>query len=91
MMHLDEIATATLEQLTAELAAAGCDSTQTEISDAREAVARLLHEFVGPFDLMDSETNEPIRTATVNELVESANAGAEGHILVNGRRCYVGL
>ena len=89
MLHFNEISNATLDQLTDELAAAGWDSTQTEIGDAREAVARLLHETVGPFDLQDSATNEVIRTATADEAAESANAGAEGHILVDGRRCYV--
>jgi hypothetical protein len=89
MIHYTEIANATLDQLTDELAAAGWDSTQTEIGDAREAVARLLHETVGPFDLQDSETDEVIRAATADEAAESANAGAEGHILIDGRRCYV--
>jgi hypothetical protein len=88
-MYYTEIANATLGQLTDELAAAGWDSTQTEIYEAREAVARLLHEMSGPFYLCESETNEIIRMATVDEVVESANAGPEGHILTNGRRCYV--
>ena len=89
MMTFDKIATATIDQLTDELAAAGWDSTQTEIYAARDAVARLLHETVGPFDLRDSETNDDIREATADEAAESVNAGPEGHILVDGKRCYV--
>jgi hypothetical protein len=88
MMHIDQIATATLEQLTDELAAAGWDSTQADIREAREAVARLLHETAGPFDLR-GEDNETIRKATVEETVASILAGAEGWIRVDGVRCYV--
>jgi len=89
MMTFTQIATATLDQLTNELAAAGWDSTQKESYVARDAVARLLHETAGPFDLTASDTNEVIRKATVDEAAESANAGEEGHILVDGIRCYV--
>ena len=89
MMSFEQIATATIDQLTDELAAAGWDSTQTDIHTAREAVARLLHETVGPFNLRDSETNDDIREATAGEAAESVNAGPEGHILVDGRKCYV--
>jgi len=42
MMTFDQIATATLDQLTDELAAAGWDSCETSIDAARESVARLL-------------------------------------------------
>jgi hypothetical protein len=90
MLHFNDIATATLEQLTDELAAAGWDSTQTEISDAREAMVRLYCASYG-LSLCDSETCETLRNATVEEAIESVNAGAEGHILVDGRRCYVEL
>jgi hypothetical protein len=90
MMSLSQVSTASLEDLTNELAAAGWDSTQTDLYSARDAVARLLHETVGPFDLRDSETNDDIREATADEAAESVNAGPEGHILVDGRRCYVG-
>ncbi len=89
MIHFTEIATSNLSTLTNELAAAGWDSTQTEVTAARDAVARLLHEVSGPFSLLDSDTNEAIRVATADEAAESANAGAEGHINVDGRRCYV--
>lgn len=91
MMTFDKIATATIDQLTDELSAAGWDSTQTDVQSSRDAVARLLHETAGPFDLRDSETNDDIRDATADEAAESACAGPEGHILVNGRRCYVGV
>jgi len=41
-------------------------------------------------DLIDSDTGETIRAATVDEAIESfATDTAEGHILVDGRRCYV--
>ena len=89
MINLNQIATATLGQLTDELAAAGWDSTQTETRDARDAVARMLNETVGPFDLRDSATNDDIREATDDEAAESVNAGPEGHILIDGRKCYV--
>ena len=39
--------------------------------------------------LCDSTTNETIRAATLRETIESLTASAEGHILVDGRRCYV--
>jgi len=91
MMNFNQIATATLDQLTDELAAACWDSTQTDTYAARDAVARLLHETSGPFDLCDSETTEVIRKATADEAAESANAGEEGHILVDGKRCYVAI
>lgn len=39
--------------------------------------------------LCDSTTNETIRAATLRETVESLTASAEGHILVDGRKCYV--
>jgi uncharacterized protein YfiM (DUF2279 family) len=90
MLHFDDIATATLEQLTDELAAAGWESTQTEICDAREAMVRL-HFSLHQLSLCDSETCETLRHATIEEAIESVNAGAEGHILVDGRRCYVEL
>jgi hypothetical protein len=47
MMTYDQIATATLEQLTDELASAGWDSTQTSPREAREAVRCLLLELSG--------------------------------------------
>lgn len=41
-------------------------------------------------DLIDSYTADVIRKATVAEMEESLNCGQpEGHILVDGRRCYV--
>jgi hypothetical protein len=81
-------ADATLEQLTDELAAAGWDSCETSIDSARESVARLLNSAVG-LTLYDSETARFIRPATDAEAAESANAGHEGHIMADGRKCYV--
>jgi len=43
-MTRNEIETASLDQLTDELAAAGWDSTQTELTAAREAVTALFDE-----------------------------------------------
>lgn len=88
-MQFSQIHTASIETLTDELAAAGWDSTQTETHEAREAVARLFHE-TRSLDLIDSETNDVIREATEDEAAESVLAGAEGHIMVDGRKCYVG-
>jgi hypothetical protein len=87
MMTFAQISSATLDQLTDELAAAGWDSTQTDICDARDAVARLLNETAG-LRLYDSETNEPIGDATDDQAAESARS-IEGHILVDNRKCYV--
>lgn len=42
-------------------------------------------------DLYDSDTAEVIREATDAEAIESALAGPEGHIMVDGRRCYVAV
>lgn len=42
-------------------------------------------------DLMDSDTAEKIRDATEDEAIESALVRPEGHIMVDGRRCYVEL
>lgn len=44
MMTRNEAMTATLEQLTDELAAAGWDSTQQTAEEARDAVLRLIDE-----------------------------------------------
>jgi hypothetical protein len=88
MMTLTQVSVADLDTLTDELGAACWDSTQTEVRDAREAVARLLCEYAGPFDLCD-ESGEPIREATTDEVVDSVLAGAEGWIDVDGVRCYV--
>jgi hypothetical protein len=87
MMTFSQIATADLGQLTDELAAAGWDSTQADICDARDALARLLNEVSG-MRLYDSETNEPVGDATDDQAAESARS-IEGHILVDGRKCYV--
>jgi pheromone shutdown protein TraB len=56
MMKYNEIATATLDQLTDELAAAGWESTHTEIIAAREAVVNLLIEVRGLYALVSDCT-----------------------------------
>ena len=89
-MNFSQIATASLDELNDELAAAGWESRISSRPDARCAVARLLHETFGPFDLRDSETNENIRDATAAEAADCVSAGSEGHILdLDGRKCYV--
>jgi hypothetical protein len=43
-------------------------------------------------DLIDSDTNETLRNATVHEQLASdasEERGQHGHIKVDGRRCYV--
>ena len=58
----------------------------------RIALKLLLDAITGiTSDLIDSETNDTIREATVEEAIESVLARPEGHILVDGRRCYVAL
>ena len=88
MMAYNEIRNATLDQLTDELAAAGWDSTQTELYEARDAVARLICE-TQELDLHDYRTGDSIRKATADEAGESINAGDEGVITVDCQRCYV--
>jgi hypothetical protein len=64
------------------------DLTQSD----RDGLRLLLDAATGiTSDLCDSETTEVIREATIAEACASATAGLEGHILVDGRRCYVCL
>jgi hypothetical protein len=86
MMTFDQIATATIDQLNAELG--DQNYTADTIADARRVLAIRIAAFVG-VDLIDSETNEVIRRAECEEAAESANAGPEGHIMADGRKCYV--
>lgn len=61
-------------------------------SEDRNALELLRDALTGvTSDLYDSDTADVIREATAEEAVESALAGPEGHILVDGRRCYVSL
>lgn len=61
-------------------------------SEDRAALALLLDCLTGiTSDLMDSDTAQKIRGATEAEAIESALARPEGHIEVDGRRCYVEL
>jgi len=86
MMTFDQIATATIDKLNAEL---GDENyTADTIADARRVLAMRIAAFVG-VDLIDNETNEVIRRAEYEEAAESANAGPEGHIMADGRKCYV--
>ena len=87
-MNIQDIINASIEELTDELAAAGCESTTTDIHYAREAVARLIDETYGPFDLLDSITQEFVGEATADQAAESATAPC-GIILVDGRAVYV--
>ena len=88
MIHYTEIRNASIDQLTDELAAAGWDSTQTTIYEARDAVARLVNQTQG-LGLHDYRTGDVIRRATDDEAGESINAGEEGVITVESQRCYV--
>jgi hypothetical protein len=89
MMSFSEIANATLEQLTAELGAAGRDSTQAETHAARSAVACLLNE-CGDLRLYDSETGDLISSTVADEQAEESARTPEGHIVMDGgRKCYV--
>ena len=64
------------------------DLTQSD----RDGLRLLLDAATGiTSDLCDSETTEVIRPATIAEACESATAGPEGHIVIDGRRCYVCL
>lgn len=61
-------------------------------SEDRLALGLLLDALTGvTSDLYDSDTAETIREATAQEAIESALARPEGHILVDGRRCYVAI
>ena len=60
--------------------------------DDRDRLRLLLDAATGiTSDLTCSDTNDVIREATIDEACASAEAGAEGHILIDGRRCYVAL
>lgn len=87
-MTFDQIATATLHELTDELAAAGVDSTQTDIIAAREAVACLLNE-LSLLELRCSHTNDVIDHFPTDEQACGSCHTPEGHIYSGGRKCYV--
>lgn len=90
MLHISEISSATLERLNEDLAAAGRESNHTCTEEARKAYAQLLwDEFPNLFWLCDSASGAVLHKATKEQTIESALAGHEGHILVNGRRCFV--
>ncbi len=87
-MNFSEIATADLDALTTELAAAGWDSTQTAEYDAKQAVARLRNE-VGDLRLYDSETGDLITSEVSDDQAAESCLTPEGHILIDSRRVYV--
>jgi hypothetical protein len=87
-MTYDEIALADIDELTEQLGDAFWEDRDRDILVARETMAMLLVD-EQDLCLYDSETNEEIREATVSEAVESATTAVEGHIYVDGRRCYV--
>jgi hypothetical protein len=86
-------ATGTVEerlQLAIEWDNQGTDGDLT--SEDRLALGLLMDALTGiTSDLTDSETSDVIRDATVDEAIESALARPEGHIYVEGPRCYVSL
>lgn len=64
------------------------DLTQSD----RDGLRLLLDAVSGPTsNLCNSETNEVIRPATVEEVCRSVVASPEGHIMVDGVQCYVEL
>jgi hypothetical protein len=88
MIKIDSLADATLEELNEELAAAGFESTHTDLHSARLAVASLMAETPG-YHLMAYDNAEPLRAATAAEILESALSGPEGVIEIDGVSCYV--
>lgn len=86
-VNLGDIHTLNIEQLADRVSDPDRPRSPDEL---RRAVVEKMYDDYGPFDLCDSETNDIIRDATLQETIESALfAGPEGHILVDGRRCYV--
>ena len=84
MMTFDEISVADLDALTTELAAAGWDSTQSDVRDARQAVARLIND-TGDLRMYDSDTGDLITSEVSNDHAAESCLTAEGHILVDTR------
>jgi len=88
MMNYADVSTATLDELTDELAAAGRDSTLTDVYDARRAVACLLND-LGDLRLYDSETGDLVTSEVSDEMAAESCLTAEGHFQIGGRRVYV--
>jgi len=88
MMDFADVSTATLNALTDELAAAGRDSTQTDVYDARQAVARMLND-TGDLRLYDSDTGDLVTSEVSDEMAAESCLTAEGHFQIGGRRVYV--
>lgn len=86
----DVDAVGTEAKLQAVLAAPSFGSDGDLTADDRRKLQVLLSLFdESVYLLTDSRTNDDIRDATIDELCESLLAGAEGIILVDGRKCYV--
>ena len=86
----DVDAVGTEAKLPAVLAAPSFGGDADLTDDDRRKLQVLLSLFdEAVYMLADSRTNDDIRDATVDELCESLLAGAEGIILVDGRKCYV--
>ena len=62
------------------------DLTDADLRNLRVLLS-LTEESV--YMLTDSANNDEIRDATVAEVCESLLAGPDGHITVDGRKCYV--
>lgn len=73
MMTIDQVATATLEQLTDELAAAGWDSCEDSIEAARESVLRLLAGSTGKKIRRNADGHQNI--ADLRRLMEGFHNG----------------
>ena len=66
----------------------GSDLTRSD----RDGLRLLIDAATGiSSNLCNSETGAVIRTPTVEEVCESAVAGPEGHIMVDGVQCYCEL
>lgn len=88
MMSFTEIWNAEIDELTDELAAAGWSSEETNVDDARQSVARLVNEY-GDLRLYDSDAGDLIRSQVSGDEAARSCLTPEGHILVDGVRCYV--
>ena len=82
MMTFNEIATATLDQLTDELAAAGLNAGEIGIEEARDNVARLLAGMVDSCELMDQLDAAEIPSVQNWEIGSTAWQVADGLAIV---------
>ena len=88
-LTLADVASADTTRLMKALSIIGYDVTDMEIRDVRAAVAKMLYDNHGPYELCD-ENGEPFRWATIDEMIEFATtAWVDGYIMVDGKRCRV--